>query len=264
MVTMNTPAQSSTSNVSLCFGQMNETPGSRMRIAFPVLSVAEYLRDVFLQDALCFIDNVFRFIQAGSEVSTLLGRMPSAVGYQATLSTEMGTFQERIVVTLNDSLTSIQAVYIPADDLSDPAPVVIFSHLDAITVLSRMLASKAVYPAVDPLNSTSKLLDPKLLKSVHYECAHNVIELLQGCMELSDLPSILGLEELCVVDLCVVTRARKAERFLSQPFCVAVIFTSLQGTYSGMLDNIIGFNSIMVGPCDSLDESQLHMKGGSL
>merc|ERR1719421_1766973 len=261
-VVMDTPNRSATSNVSLCFGQMNETPGSRMRVAFSALTVAEYLREVFLQDGLCFIDNVFRFIQAGSEVSTLLGRMPSAVGYQATLSTEMGTFQERIVATLNGSLTSIQAVYVPADDLSDPAPVVIFSHLDATTVLSRVLASKAIYPAVDPLNSTSKLLNPKLLESAHCECAHGVIKLLQRYMQLSDLLCILGLEELSAADLCVVTRARKVEKFLSQPFHVATVFTGLQGAYCNLADNIAGFSGIMAGTFDSWDESQLYMKGG--
>jgi F-type H+-transporting ATPase subunit beta len=235
-----------------------------MRVAFTALTVAEYLRDVFAQDALCFLDNVFRFIQAGSEVSTLLGRMPSAVGYQATMSTEMGTLQERIVATVEGSITSIQAVYVPADDLSDPAPVVIFSHLDATTVLTRSLASKAIYPAVDPLGSTSKLLNPKFMQDAHCKCAHGVNMLLQRYAELSDLLSILGLEELSASDLCVVTRARKVEKFLSQPFHVAAVFTGLQGAYARTPDMIDAFNGIMTGVYDQMEESALYMRGGTI
>merc|ERR1719421_868095 len=261
-VVMDTPNRSATSNVSLCFGQMNETPGSRMRVAFSALTIAEYLRDVFLQDGLCFIDNVFRFIQAGSEVSTLLGRMPSAVGYQATLATEMGTFQERIVATLNGSLTSIQAVYVPADDLSDPAPVVIFSHLDATTVLSRVLASNGIYPAVDPLNSRSKLLDPKFLDTDHCECALRVRQILQRYKELADVISILGLEELGPSDRLVVNRARKVERFLSQPFYVAEVFTRIPGAYVELTVNVSVFMRVLDGFFDNVPESCFYMKGG--
>ena len=213
------------SQVVLVFGQMNETPGSRMRVTHASLAMAEYFRDAFRSDVLIFIDNVFRFLQAGSEVSTLLGRMPSAVGYQPTLCTEMGQFQERIVATNAGSITSIQAIYVPADDLTDPAPVVIFGHLDAITVLSRGLASKGIYPAVDPFNSTSKILDPASLKQEHFYVASNVKQILQRYKELQDVIAILGLEELSNQDRVVVNRARKIERFLSQPFFVAEIFT---------------------------------------
>ena len=218
------------SQVVLVFGQMNETPGNRMRVTHASLALAEYFRDAFCQDVLIFIDNVFRFLQAGSEVSTLLGRMPSAVGYQPTLSTEMGSFQERIVATNAGSITSIQAIYVPADDLTDPAPVVIFGHLDAITVLSRGLASKGIYPAVDPFNSTSKMLDPSYVKQEHFYVATNVKQMLQRYKELQDVIAILGLEELSNQDRVVVNRARKIERFLSQPFFVAEIFTRIQGS----------------------------------
>ena len=210
------------SQVVLVFGQMNETPGSRMRVPHASLTLAEYFRDMFKQDVLIFIDNVFRFVQAGSEVSTLLGRMPSAVGYQPTLSTEMGCFQERIVATITGSITSIQAIYVPADDLTDPAPVVIFGHLDAVTVLSRVLASKGIYPAVDPFNSTSKMLDPSYVRQEHFCVASNVKQMLQRYKEVEDVIAILGLEELSNQDRIVVSRARKIERFLSQPFFVAV------------------------------------------
>jgi ATP synthase F1 beta subunit len=219
------------SQVLCVFGQMNETPGCRMRVTFASISMAEYFRDAFSQDVLIFIDNVFRFVQAGSEVSTLLGRMPSAVGYQATLSTEMGSFQERIVATLAGSITSIQAIYVPADDLTDPAPVVIFGHLDAITVLSRAKASKGIYPAVDPFNSTSKMLVPVYVKQEHFYIANNVKQMLQRYKEVEDVIAILGLEELSNQDRVVVNRARKMERFLSQPFFVAEIFTRIQGRY---------------------------------
>jgi len=215
------------SQAVLVFGQMNETPGARMRVSLAGLVIAEYFRDVCQQDILIFVDNVFRLLQAGSEVSTLLGRMPSAVGYQPTLSTEMGVFQERIVANRNGSITSIQAIYVPADDLTDPAPVAIFGHLDAVTVLSRQLAAKGIYPSVDPFASTSKMLDPSSISSIHYSVAIQVKGLLQRCKELQDVIAILGLEELCDADKKVVDRARKVERFLSQPFFVAEIFTRM-------------------------------------
>jgi F-type H+-transporting ATPase subunit beta len=242
------------SQVVLVFGQMNETPGNRMRVTHASLALAEYFRDAFCQDVLIFIDNVFRFLQAGSEVSTLLGRMPSAVGYQPTLSTEMGSFQERIVATLAGSITSIQAIYVPADDLTDPAPVVIFGHLDAITVLSRGLASKGIYPAVDPFNSTSKMLDPSYVKQEHFYVATNVKQMLQRYKELQDVIAILGLEELSNQDRVVVNRARKIERFLSQPFFVAEIFTRIQGRYVCLNDTIIGFSQIVNGSLDIWSE----------
>ena len=215
----------------------------------------------FSQDVLIFIDNVFRFLQAGSEVSTLLGRMPSAVGYQPTLSTEMGSFQERIVATNAGSITSIQAIYVPADDLTDPAPVVIFGHLDAITVLSRGLASKGIYPAVDPLNSTSKMLDPSYVKQEHFYVATNVKQMLQRYKELQDIIAILGLEELTNQDRVVVNRARKIERFLSQPFFVAEIFTRIQGRYVCLFDTIIGFSKIVQGELDEMSEGGFYLKG---
>ena len=230
---------------------MNETPGNRMRVTHASLAMAEYFRDAFSQDVLIFIDNVFRFLQAGSEVSTLLGRMPSAVGYQPTLSTEMGSFQERIVATKAGSITSIQAIYVPADDLTDPAPVVIFGHLDAITVLSRGLASKGIYPAVDPFNSTSKMLDPSYVKQEHFYVATNVKQMLQRYKELQDVIAILGLEELSNQDRVVVNRARKMERFLSQPFFVAEIFTRIKGRYVCLNDTIIGFSKIVNGELDT-------------
>ena len=242
------------SQVVLVFGQMNETPGNRMRVTHASLAMAEYFRDAFSQDVLIFIDNVFRFLQAGSEVSTLLGRMPSAVGYQPTLSTEMGSFQERIVATNAGSITSIQAIYVPADDLTDPAPVVIFGHLDAITVLSRGLASKGIYPAVDPFNSTSKMLDPSYVKQEHFYVATNVKQMLQRYKELQDVIAILGLEELSNQDRVVVNRARKIERFLCQPFFVAEIFTRIQGTYVWIDDTIKGFSQIVNGELDIWSE----------
>ena len=248
------------SQVVLVFGQMNETPGNRMRVTHAALAMAEYFRDAFCQDVLIFIDNVFRFLQAGSEVSTLLGRMPSAVGYQPTLSTEMGSFQERIVATKAGSITSIQAIYVPADDLTDPAPVVIFGHLDAITVLSRGLASKGIYPAVDPFNSTSKILGPEI-KQEHFYVASNVKQILQRYKELQDVIAILGLEELSNQDRVVVNRARKVERFLSQPFFVAEIFTRIQGTYVSLNDTIIGFSQIVTGELDTWSEGGFYLKG---
>jgi len=251
------------SQVVLVFGQMNETPGSRMRVTHVSLSMAEFFRDAFNQDVLVFVDNVFRFLQAGSEVSTLLGRMPSAVGYQPTLSTEMGSFQERITATLAGSITSIQAIYVPADDLTDPAPVVIFGHLDAVTVLSRVLASKGIYPAVDPFNSTSKILDPSYLKQEHFCVAFEVKQILQRYKELQDVIAILGLEELSDSDRLIVDRARKVERFLSQPFFVAEVFTRIQGRYVSLDSTVAGFNKIVTGEFDSLSEGLFYLKGSS-
>jgi F-type H+-transporting ATPase subunit beta len=250
------------SKVSLVYGQMNETPGARMRVAHAALSMAEYFRDVFGFSVLIFIDNVFRFIQAGSEVATLLGRMPSAVGYQATLATEMGSFQERIVATMIGSITSIQAVYVPADDLTDPAPVVIFSHLDATTVLSRQLASNGIYPAVDPLSSTSKMCSSARLSPSHFDVALRVRQILQRYKELADVISILGLEELAESDRLVVNRARKVERFLSQPFYVAEIFTRIPGAYVELTVNVSVFMRILDGFFDNVPESCFYMKGG--
>ena len=233
------------SQVVLVFGQMNETPGSRMRVSHASLTQAEYFRDTFHQDILIFVDNVFRFLQAGSEVSTLLGRMPSAVGYQPTLATEMGSFQERIVATKTGSITSIQAIYVPADDLTDPAPVVIFGHLDAVTVLSRSLASKGIYPAVDPFNSTSKILDSVYLSEEHFYVASNVKQILQRYKELQDVIAILGLEELSDRDRIIVNRARKIEKLLSQPFFVAAVFTRMKGKYVSQTETIKGFSQIV-------------------
>merc|ERR1719401_1996109 len=249
------------SQVVLVFGQMNETPGSRMRVAHASLAMAEYFRDVYKSDILIFVDNVFRFLQAGSEVSTLLGRMPSAVGYQPTLSSEMGAFQERIVATVWGSITSIQAVYVPADDLTDPAPVVIFSHLDAVTVLSRALAAKGIYPSVDPFNSTSTILEEKYLGSNHLCTAGEVKQLLQRYKELQDVIAILGLEELSEEDRIVVDRARKLERFLSQPFSVAEVFTRIKGKYVSLSRSLRDFQKIVSGEVDSLPEGEFYLKG---
>jgi len=249
------------SQVVLTFGQMNETPGSRMRIANVSLTMSEFFRDAFSQDILVFVDNAFRFLQAGSEVSTLLGRMPSAVGYQPTLATDMGIFQERIIATLSGSVTSIQAIYVPADDLTDPAPVVIFGHLDAVTVLSRKLASKGIYPAVDPFNSTSKLIDPSYLTEQHFCTATSVKQVLQRYKELQDVIAILGLEELSETDKLTVARARKVERFLSQPFFVAEVFTGSPGKYVALADSIKGFNMILNGELDDLPEQAFYLVG---
>ena len=249
------------SQVLLVFGQMNETPGNRMRVTHASLSAAEYFRDASYQDVLLFIDNVFRFLQAGSEVSTLLGRMPSAVGYQPTLSTEMGSFQERIVATDAGSITSIQAIYVPADDLTDPAPVIIFGHLDAITVLSRALASKGIYPAVDPFYSTSKMLDPIYVLQEHFYVAIEVTQMLQRYKELQDVIAILGLEELSNQDRVIVNRSRKIERYLSQPFFVAEIFTRIQGTYVCLNDTIRWFSLIISGSLDIWPEGKFYLKG---
>ena len=251
----------SKSKVALVYGQMNEPPGARMRVGLTALTMAEYFRDVSKQDVLLFIDNIFRFVQAGSEVSALLGRMPSAVGYQPTLATEMGGLQERITSTKDGSITSIQAVYVPADDLTDPAPATTFAHLDATTVLSRGLASKGIYPAVDPLDSTSTMLQPWIVGEEHYQCAGNVKQTLQRYKELQDIIAILGLDELSEEDRQTVARARKIERFLSQPFFVAEVFTGSPGKYVSLADTIQGFNMILSGELDALPEQAFYLVG---
>ncbi len=250
------------SKVALVYGQMNEPPGARMRVALSALTMAEYFRDVTKQDVLLFIDNIFRFVQAGSEVSALLGRMPSAVGYQPTLGTDMGDLQERITSTLEGSITSIQAVYVPADDLTDPAPATTFAHLDATTVLSRALASKAIYPAVDPLDSASTMLQASIVGEDHYQTARAVQSTLQRYKELQDIIAILGLDELSEDDRLTVARARKIERFLSQPFFVAEIFTGSPGKYVSLEDNIKAFKQILSGELDEIPEQCFYLKGG--
>ncbi|HEY9880737.1 MAG TPA: F0F1 ATP synthase subunit beta [Leptolyngbyaceae cyanobacterium] len=252
----------SQSKVALVYGQMNEPPGARMRVGLSALTMAEYFRDVNKQDVLLFIDNIFRFVQAGSEVSALLGRMPSAVGYQPTLGNEMGILQERITSTLEGSITSIQAVYVPADDLTDPAPATTFAHLDATTVLSRGLASKGIYPAVDPLDSTSTMLQPAIVGEEHYRTARAVQATLQRYKELQDIIAILGLDELSEDDRQTVARARKIERFLSQPFFVAEVFTGMSGKYVTLEDSIKGFNMILSGELDDVPEQCFYLKGG--
>jgi len=249
------------SKVALVYGQMNEPPGARMRVGLTALTMAEYFRDVNNQDVLLFIDNIFRFVQAGSEVSALLGRMPSAVGYQPTLATEMGGLQERITSTKTGSITSIQAVYVPADDLTDPAPATTFAHLDATTVLSRNLAAKGIYPAVDPLDSTSTMLQPWILGDDHYDTAQAVKKTLQRYKELQDIIAILGLDELSESDRLVVARARKVERFLSQPFFVAEVFTGSPGKYVSLGETIEGFKLILSGELDSLPEQSFYLVG---
>jgi F-type H+-transporting ATPase subunit beta len=249
------------SKVALVYGQMNEPPGARMRVGLTALTMAEYFRDVNKQDVLLFIDNIFRFVQAGSEVSALLGRMPSAVGYQPTLATEMGVLQERITSTNEGSITSIQAVYVPADDLTDPAPATTFAHLDATTVLSRGLASKGIYPAVDPLDSTSTMLQPEIVGAEHYATAQNIKETLQRYKELQDIIAILGLDELSEEDRLTVARARKVERFLSQPFFVAEVFTGSPGKYVSLADSIDGFNRLLDGEFDDLPEQSFYLVG---
>nr|YP_010215327.1 ATP synthase CF1 subunit beta [Thalassiosira profunda]UBQ34808.1 ATP synthase CF1 subunit beta [Thalassiosira profunda] len=249
------------SKVALVYGQMNEPPGARMRVGLTALTMAEYFRDVNKQDVLLFIDNIFRFTQAGSEVSALLGRMPSAVGYQPTLATEMGALQERITSTTQGSITSIQAVYVPADDLTDPAPATTFAHLDATTVLSRNLAAKGIYPAVDPLDSTSTMLQPGIVTEEHYQVAETVKETLQRYKELQDIIAILGIDELSEEDRLTVARARKVERFLSQPFFVAEIFTGSPGKYVSLEDTIKGFNMIFNGELDDLPEQSFYLVG---
>ena len=249
------------SKVALVYGQMNEPPGARMRVGLTALTMAEYFRDVNKQDVLLFIDNIFRFVQAGSEVSALLGRMPSAVGYQPTLATEMGVLQERITSTTEGSITSIQAVYVPADDLTDPAPATTFAHLDATTVLSRGLASKGIYPAVDPLDSTSTMLQPAIVGDEHYGTAQRIKETLQRYKELQDIIAILGLDELSEEDRLTVARARKVERFLSQPFFVAEVFTGSPGKYVSLADSIDGFNGLLDGKYDDLPEQAFYLVG---
>jgi F-type H+/Na+-transporting ATPase subunit beta len=251
----------SESKVALVYGQMNEPPGARMRVGLTALTMAEYFRDVNKQDVLLFIDNIFRFTQAGSEVSALLGRMPSAVGYQPTLATEMGALQERITSTTQGSITSIQAVYVPADDLTDPAPATTFAHLDATTVLSRGLAAKGIYPAVDPLDSTSTMLQPSIVSEEHYRTAENVKETLQRYKELQDIIAILGIDELSEEDRLTVARARKVERFLSQPFFVAEIFTGSPGEYVSLEDTIKGFSMVLNGELDDLPEQAFYLVG---
>ena len=247
---------------ALVFGQMNESPGVRMRVALSGLTMAEYFRDRENKDVLLFIDNIFRFVQAGSEVSTLLGRMPSAVGYQPTLAEEMGALQERIASTKNGSVTSVQAVYVPADDLTDPAPATTFAHLDATTVLSRSIVELGIYPAVDPLESTSRILDPRILGEEHYQVARGVQEILQKYKELQDIIAILGMDELSESDKLVVSRARKVQRFLSQPFFVAGQFTGLPGKYVPINETVRGFKEILEGKHDDIPESYFLNAGG--
>ena len=246
---------------ALVYGQMNEPPGARMRVALTGLTMAEYFRDVQNQDVLLFIDNIFRFIQAGSEVSALLGRMPSAVGYQPTLGTDVGALQERITSTKKGSITSVQAVYVPADDLTDPAPAATFAHLDATTVLSRQIAELGIYPAVDPLDSTSRILDPHVIGEDHYEVARGVQAILQKYNELQDIIAILGMEELSDEDKLTVARARKIQRFLSQPFFVAEQFTGTPGKYVPLKETIRGFKEILAGKYADLPESAFYMVG---
>ena len=249
------------SQATLVFGQMNEPPGARARVALSGLTVAEYFRDEVSKDILLFIDNIFRFTQAGSEVSALLGRMPSAVGYQPTLATEMGALQERITSTKNGSITSVQAVYVPADDLTDPAPATTFTHLDATTVLSRALTQIGIYPAVDPLDSTSRIVDPKVVGEEHYNIARKLTVLLQNYKDLQDIIAILGMDELSDEDKLVVARARRAQRFLSQPFFVAEQFTGSPGKYVKIEDTIKGFQMILDGELDHLPENAFYMVG---
>ena len=248
-------------DTALVFGQMDEPPGTRMRVALSALTMAEFFRDEQGQDVLLFIDNIFRFVQAGSEVSALLGRMPSAVGYQPTLGTDVGELQERITSTLEGSITSIQAVYVPADDLTDPAPATTFAHLDATTVLNRGLASKGIYPAVDPLDSTSTMLQPAVVGDEHYRTARTVQSTLQRYKELQDIIAILGLDELSEDDRRTVDRARKIEKFLSQPFFVAEIFTGMSGKYVKLEETISGFNQILAGELDHLPEQAFYLVG---
>lgn len=248
--------------VALVYGQMNEPPGARMRVALTGLTIAEYFRDVEGQDVLLFVDNIFRFSQAGSEVSALLGRMPSAVGYQPTLGTEMGELQERITSTSKGSITSVQAVYVPADDLTDPAPATTFAHLDATTVLSRQIAELGIYPAVDPLDSTSRILDPNIVGQEHYDIARGVQAVLQRYKELQDIIAILGMEELSEADKQTVARARKIQRFLSQPFHVAEQFTGTPGKYVPLKETVKAFKALLAGEVDHLPEQAFYMVGG--
>ena len=251
------------SKTAMVFGQMNEPPGARMRVGLTGLTMAEYFRDKGGKDVLLFIDNIFRFTQAGSEVSALLGRVPSAVGYQPTLQTEMGALQERITSTKNGSITSVQAVYVPADDLTDPAPATTFAHLDATTVLSRSIVELGIYPAVDPLESTSRILDPRIVGQEHYEVARGVQQVLQKYKELQDIIAILGMDELSEEDKLVVSRARKVQRFLSQPFFVAGQFTGMEGKYVPIAETIRGFKEILEGKHDDIPESYF-LNAGSI
>jgi F-type H+-transporting ATPase subunit beta len=248
-------------STSLVYGQMNEPPGARLRVGLSGLTIAEYFRDVEKQDVLLFVDNIFRFTQAGSEVSALLGRMPSAVGYQPTLGTEMGELQERITSTREGSITSVQAIYVPADDLTDPAPATAFTHLDATTVLSRSIAEKGIYPAVDPLDSTSRILDPQFIGERHYNVAVEVQRILQRYKDLQDIIAILGMDELTEEDKIIVGRARRLERFLSQPFHVAEVFTGFPGKYVKLEDTIESFERVAAGEFDHLPEQAFYMKG---
>jgi F-type H+-transporting ATPase subunit beta len=245
----------------LVYGQMNEPPGARARVALSALAIAEYFRDDEGRDVLLFIDNIFRFTQAGSEVSALLGRIPSAVGYQPTLSTEMGELQERITSTNKGAITSVQAIYVPADDITDPAPANAFAHLDATTVLSRQIVELGIYPAVDPLASTSRILDPRILGDEHYNTARGVQRLLQRYKDLQDIIAILGMDELSDEDKLVVARARKIQRFLSQPFFVAEAFTGQPGRYVSVKETIRGFRELLDGKCDDLPEQAFYMVG---
>ncbi|WP_199553948.1 F0F1 ATP synthase subunit beta [Sandaracinobacteroides hominis] len=254
-------AVSEGSKVALVFGQMNEPPGARARVALSGLTIAEYFRDVEGQDVLFFVDNIFRFTQAGSEVSALLGRIPSAVGYQPTLSTDMGALQERITSTNKGSITSVQAIYVPADDLTDPAPATSFAHLDATTTLSRQIAELGIYPAVDPLDSTSRVLEPRIVGQEHYDTARQVQQVLQKYKSLQDIIAILGMDELSEEDKLVVSRARKIQRFLSQPFHVAEIFTGTPGVFVQLEDTIKGFKAIVAGDYDHLPEAAFYMVG---
>ena len=247
---------------AMVFGQMNEPPGARLRVALSGLTMAEYFRDEENQDVLLFVDNIFRFVQAGSEVSALLGRMPSAVGYQPTLGTEMGALQERITSTKSGSITSVQAIYVPADDLTDPAPATTFSHLDATTVLSRQIAELGIYPAVDPLDSTSRILDPKIVGEDHYRVAREIQIILQKYKDLQDIIAILGMDELADEDKTLVLRARKIQRFLSQPFFVAEVFTGKAGKYVKIEDTIKGFDELISGNLDHIPENFFYMVGG--
>jgi len=247
--------------VALCYGQMNEPPGARNRIALTGLTMAEYFRDEMGLDVLMFIDNIFRFSQSGSEMSALLGRIPSAVGYQPTLASEMGKFQERITSTKKGSITSVQAVYVPADDFTDPAPATVFAHLDATTVLNRAIAEKGIYPAVDPLDSTSRMLDPQIIGEEHYKVARGVQSVLQKYKDLQDIIAILGMDELSEEDKLIVERARKIEKFLSQPFFVAEVFTGSPGKYISLEDTIAGFKGILEGKYDHLPENAFYMVG---
>jgi ATP synthase, F1 beta subunit len=248
--------------VALCYGQMNEPPGARNRIALTGITMAEYFRDEMGLDVLMFIDNIFRFSQSGAEMSALLGRIPSAVGYQPTLASEMGKLQERITSTKKGSITSVQAVYVPADDLTDPAPATVFAHLDATTVLNRSIAEKGIYPAVDPLDSTSRMLDPQILGLEHYKVARGIQAVLQKYKDLQDIIAILGMDELSEEDKVTVDRARKIERFLSQPFFVAEVFTGSPGKYVTLEESIAGFKGILEGKYDDLPEAAFYMVGG--